>query len=494
MANESGEKTQDASRQVSGNASRKADWQLCLFITADAQSKPSQERIGELLDQLANEPLIESSLIQCEHPENNIADILGFIACHLPDVLILEATSLSAIGVDITEWCRLFREQGGNQYRPVLLVLGGSREEERIAWMLAGADDVINHELTAAELSVRLLIQLRRHLESTAHPTTQLPGLTVAGKILQRRMNRYLSSQTEPWALLLISLEHFEEYEAQYGHLAASQVLRSFSAILLRSVILPDFIGQSDHNDFLILTHPDKASKIATLLCRQFEAAVPNFYSDRDRKQGYLTSMPDETAYRRIPFIRLSIGIISAKTHNLPSFLSAYHRAGAMRDLARQTPGNYWVSDSPQLSGEKTLISRQDFPILVVESDAAMAYLLKTTLQMDAYLVEALSTADDALKAIRRSYDDASSKPIRLVILDAVLASDYLEPEARNQPKTSGLQLCQKIKKSAPQTAIICISSIHQREMVLRSGADIYLPKPFEMRSLFLWVERLLGI
>lgn len=213
---------------------------------------------------------------------------------------------------------------------------------------------------------------------------------------------------------------------------------------------------------------------------------MPNFYSDRDRKQGYLTSQLDESACRRIPLMTISVGVISSKVRDYPSFVSAYQAALSMRDLARQSPGNTWTLDTPQLPGEQVVVDRSDFPVLVVESDAAMAFLLQTTLQMDGYPVDAVSTAEEAKE--RLGHASALGKPVRLVILDAMLSGD----QWHDAGTLSGLHLCHHIKETYPKTRVVCISTLHQRETVLRAGADLYLPKPFDMRSLFIWVARLL--
>lgn len=459
---------------------RQADWQV-IFILSGKQSSP--------LIPLLSGALSEEAAIECHLFEQQIIDYPGLfqsVQTHQPDFILLDVPSLQAVGQNITELCEWMRTLAMDGYRPVIVAFGGEDEQDRIAWLIQGADDVWADTLAVEELRIRVLTQLRRQVESSAHPITRIPGLQVTSRIMQRRINRSRLASDQSWALLSIGLDHFEDYESQYGHLASSQVLRSFAAMLIRSVILPDFIGQTENNDFIVLTHPDKATKIAALLCRQFEAAMPNFYSDKDRKQGYLTSQLDESACRRIPLMSISVGVVNSKVRDYPSFISAYQAALSMHDLAKQSPGNTWTIDTPQLSGEQVTISRADFPVLVVESDAAMAFLLQTTLQMDGYPVEAVSSAEEAREKLNNAI--ASGKPVRLVILDAILSGD----QWHDTVTLSGLHLCHYIKETYPHTRVVCTSTLHQRETVLRAGADLYLPKPFDMRSLFIWVERLL--
>jgi len=55
----------------------------------------------------------------------------------------------------------------------------------------------------------------------------------------------------------------------------------------------------------------------------------------------------------------------------------------------------------------------------------------------------------------------------------------------------SGLETCKKIKKENKlETPKLIVTSIfHDKETVLNCGADLYLPKPYELPHLIKWVE-----
>ena len=58
----------------------------------------------------------------------------------------------------------------------------------------------------------------------------------------------------------------------------------------------------------------------------------------------------------------------------------------------------------------------------------------------------------------------------------------------------SGLEICKKIKNDArfAMTKVIMTSVLHDKEMILNCGADLYLPKPYEISALIKWVDVLL--
>ena len=65
-------------------------------------------------------------------------------------------------------------------------------------------------------------------------------------------------------------------------------------------------------------------------------------------------------------------------------------------------------------------------------------------------------------------------------------------------PKIDGLEVCRRIYKNrtiTPQTKILAItghSESYDRDTVLKSGADEYLLKPFDMETLLEYVDRLI--
>ena len=66
--------------------------------------------------------------------------------------------------------------------------------------------------------------------------------------------------------------------------------------------------------------------------------------------------------------------------------------------------------------------------------------------------------------------------------------------DAGDLEKKNGLNLCYKLKNDEKfiKSKIIVTSVIHDKELVLNTGADLYLPKPYEIPSLIKWVDGLI--
>lgn len=468
-----------------------------ILIVAPEMDQADQvtERIDTLVRYLSQDGLIGCYRFKTLDDARHNIDRL------LPDLIFLLSDSLEEHGENLQSFLYEIRRQSTHfqrDYRIVVVIEGGETgKEKRIEYLVAGADDILSSQLTVDELSVRILAHLRRNLELLTHPVTHLPGFAIASRLLQRQINRNdmsgapkennpeqennseLESDGKPWAFMLCEIDYFDVYQEVYGELPANQVLRTVAAILMKLAIPPDFAGHFDETDtFWLLTEPDRAEKIASILCRQFEAACPNFYSEKDRKRGYVISVVDpkmsHRASRRVPLLTLSIGIINNQTQPYLSYKAAFSAATEMKFLAKRFPGNAWVSDRLKLTGDCGQALPQAPHILLVESDAALAYLLKTILEMEHYQVTWTSSVQEAMATV-------SSQEIQLVILDALI-----------QEQPVGWDLCRDIKAQSPKTQAVLISTLHDRERALDAGADLYLPKPFEVIYLFAWIERLL--
>jgi DNA-binding response OmpR family regulator len=442
-----------------------SDFQIILFV-----GNPTQSQLQATLDNFNQDGMV--TLLHCERLGKNGDVVKPVLHSAWPDLICLFADDLVAQGEDVLTFCDELRDQG-LKYRPVLVVQSASAEEKRIEYLIRGADDILGGDISPEEFRVRLLVHLRRNLDVTAHEITLLPGLQFTSKVAQRRLN-----QKKPLALMVVELDHLDVYSEVYGELPTHQVLKTLAALLSRLVLIPDFISQTDENHFVVVTHPDRADKIAALLCRQFDTVSPNFYSEKDRKQGYMTSVISNNISQRVPLLSLSIGISSTETQPIERFTSLFNMAQQMKTLAHMKPGCSWQSDRFRLAGAQAQQIDQKMGILVLETDAALAYLLKTTLGMEGYDVEVVSSMEDARQTLS---ERAPRHLLSMVILDALI-----------NEQENGLLLTAEIRQQHPQMRIICTSSLHQRQRVLQAGADLYLPKPFELSSLFSWIHRLL--
>ena len=289
-------------------------------------------------------------------------------------------------------------------------------------------------------------------------------------------MKRVLASG-QKWAAMLVKINNFQAYKEIYGDLASDKMLQTYTAIMNSALDENDYIGGLSDAEFLILTNPLKAEHIASFLVYAFDAIVDKFYNEEDAKQGYIILHGDDNAGKRINLVSTSIGIISGEYQKYDSVNSAITSLIATCKLANTGTNSSYIVERAKLSAKNAIFNREyNNKILIIEPDEALNFLLKTTGEMQGYEVASVMDYDSAIHMIK-TFDPA------LIILDAGDAETL-----------KGLDLCCKIKKDdkTKDIKVVLSTIVHDKKMILNTGADLYLPKPYELLSIFNWIERLI--
>ncbi len=392
-------------------------------------------------------------------------ELLSFLH---PDLILLAAQMEEGDG---RLYCQQIRATLTHP-RPVLVLLHNSEDvNERISSFRYGADDVLGENIDRSELAIRVLAHLRRRQEELCNPLTQMPG-----PIMIRRMLEQVLVQDRPWAALSIDLNNLRVYNETYGDLAGDQLIKALGAVCMSSVGENDFAGHIEADDFFIITSPERRLHVAQMIDRQFNDMSRRFYPPEVSERGYLISTGRGGIRRRVPLISIAIGIVSSTSRRYQSYVDVLTASRDNRYLAKQEAGCVWVEDTetkPKVHREHSSRST----ILVVEPDGAMACLLQEILSLEGYSVEVTASANDALDKARDLHPD-------LILLESNLADRRMD----------GWGLCRTIKETEEfsQCWVVMVTSNPDQSLALESGADLYMPKPFEMPSLLTELSLLL--
>lgn len=371
--------------------------------------------------------------------------------------------------------------------RPVLVLLHSSDDvNDRISSFRYGADDVLGDPIDKNELAIRVLAHLRRRQEEFSSPLTQLPGPNLIRRMLEQNL-----VSDKPWAALSVDLNKIRVYNETYGDLAGDQLIKALGAILVDVADENDFVGHLEADDFLLITHSDRPERKAEKICQQFDHISHRFYPRGDIERGYLISTGRGGIRRRVPLISIAVGIVSSINRRFQSYVDILTTSRDYRYLAKRQPGSSWVSDSSakqqggrmpgrgrRVQASQESLAQRASRILVIEPDGAMACLLQETLSLEGYLVEVTSSADEAFELLRRD-----SRP-DLILLESNLADRQMD----------GWKLCRTLKEDKKFASIwLVMATSHPDQLLaLEAGADLYLPKPFDMPSLLTEVNLLL--
>src|ERR1700761_7398563 len=114
--------------------------------------------------------------------------------------------------------------------------------------------------------------------------------------------------------------------------------------------------------------------------------------------------------------------------------------------------------------------------VLVVEDEKKTASFIRKALQAEGFAVDMCANGDDALAAVRTT-------PFDLMVLDIMLPG---------RDGLSVLRQLRNLKNGMPVLLLSARGNVNERVEGLNSGADDYLPKPFELAELVARVRALL--
>ena len=131
------------------------------------------------------------------------------------------------------------------------------------------------------------------------------------------------------------------------------------------------------------------------------------------------------------------------------------------------------MAERHRITGENYIDNKVNKKIFIIEEDEAMTILLTTILDLQGYEVSVI-----------KNYNEIKNTIPALIILDAGKIDEL-----------NGIKLCQKIRQNSnfDRTKLIVTSILHDKELILTAGADLYIPKPYEISNLIKWVEKLLN-
>lgn len=397
---------------------------------------------------------------------SDFAQALSIMNSFEPDLILIS----DSLDFDIKKALEQIRVLTCNT-RPAVVALSKSNHiQDKIEILDAGADDFLSEPINSEEFKARVIAHLRRNFENCFSEKTMLFNSKISYKMIKRVLN-----SNSQWALMLIDIDNLEFYKEIYGELATDKLLQTYSAIIKSSLDMNDYIGQLSEEDFVVITNIEKAEKIANYLVYAFDTVVSKFYSKADAKRGFTFMHGDDSAEDKVNLVSTSIGVVSNLYKKYTDLKQVISSLISTHKLAKYKDGSAFVIERPKISADNAVEQREENRnILIAEPDEALSILLEATARLQGYNVKVVNEFNDIFYAIQ-DFNPST------IILDA-----------GNSETLQGLEVCRKLKFEYKdlKSNIIFTTTIHDKEMVLNAGADLYLPKPYELSVMFGWIKK----
>lgn len=207
---------------------------------------------------------VRSSLT--DHPQLVLLDI------RLPDI-------------DGYEVARRIRSDRRTASLPIIFLTEKRERTDRMQGLELGADDYITKPFDMQELGLRVRNALKRVQQgSLTNPVTGLPDSALVDEKLVEVLGR------DGVAVFNISIENMDGFRETYGFVAADDVLRAISVVIMntvKEVSRPeDFLGHLGPADFILLLPAANLAPLSDKLRSRLGQSMEYFYPLRDRDQG----------------------------------------------------------------------------------------------------------------------------------------------------------------------------------------------------------------
>lgn len=191
-----------------------------------------------------------------------------------PDLIILD---IRLPDIDGFEVARQLREARRTQDIPIIFLTEKRSRLDILQGLELGADDYITKPFDIQELRLRV----RNVIDRTSHrvinnPVTGLPqGILVDEKLSDCLLGNNL-------VLLAITLKHMDHFREVYGFIAADDVLRAVSMMMVNTIqelgTASDFIGHLELDTFIVVTTLESLKNIQERIEDRLVQSLAFFY------------------------------------------------------------------------------------------------------------------------------------------------------------------------------------------------------------------------
>lgn len=266
--------------------------------------------------------------------------VVEYLKKESPGLVIIDAAFQDKKGLKI---CKEIKNDFLTAYTPTIILIEKRQLRRDLLSIEEGVDDYLIKPPDPIELEIRIVLALRSAAHNfNANALTSLPGNRLIEKELYDRIKA-----RESFSFHYIDIDNFKSYNDKYGYLRGDQVIlgaaKIFSRIIKARGSAADFLGHIGGDDFVAVTSLDKAEIIAKEIISDFDAAVPGFYSEPDKKNKFIVTKDRMGKVRRMPLMSLSVAIVNNPSGKILSLLELTDISAEIKRYLKEMPGSNFM-------------------------------------------------------------------------------------------------------------------------------------------------------
>ena len=188
-------------------------------------------------------------------------------------------------------------------------------------------------------------LQKMKQKAENANPLTKLPGNIVIQEEVESRIKN-----KKKFVLVYCDLDNFKAFNDKYGVHFGDKAIMLTADVIKKAVLKDgkkdDFVGHEGGDDFLILTAPECADKIASYIITEFDKKIRSIYSQEDLEKGYIeakTRGVDKIV--KFPIMTISLAGVSNVRRDINSYAQLTNIAAEVKKAAKKVERSNFVFD-----------------------------------------------------------------------------------------------------------------------------------------------------
>ncbi len=261
---------------------------------------------------------------------------------NIPSLIIINEDNVDR---DIEELCTTIRKNEDNSITPIIVISSNADKVHRLNVLRKAVEYYIRKPVDQDYLyyTIKNLMRLM-YTNRRVSPLTGLPGnVQIHAELKKRLFNK------EDFGVLYIDLDNFKAYNDVYGFIKGDEIIEFTARTIVKNVHAIQnndcFVGHIGGDDFVAIVSKTNYDTVCQDIINEFDSEILNYFTEEDRKRGYIEVANRRGILEDFPLTSISIGVVDVDPDRFNNILEIGEVGAQVKHLAKTILGSSYVVD-----------------------------------------------------------------------------------------------------------------------------------------------------